>query len=71
MEHLKVNEIGTKVYYPIPLHLQECFQFLGYKQGQFPEAEGAALETLALPLFPELTEAQQEHVVKTIENFKP
>jgi dTDP-4-amino-4,6-dideoxygalactose transaminase len=71
MEHLKANEIGTKVYYPIPLHLQECFQFLGYKQGQFPEAEGAALETLALPLFPELTEAQQEHVVKTIENFKP
>lgn len=71
MEHLMTNEIGTKVYYPIPLHLQECFQFLGYKLGQFPEAESAALETLALPLFPELTEAQQEYVVKTIENFKP
>lgn len=71
IEHLKANEIGTKVYYPIPLHLQQCFKFLGYTQGEFPEAESAALETLALPLFPELNEAQQEHVVKTIENFKP
>jgi dTDP-4-amino-4,6-dideoxygalactose transaminase len=71
MQHLKANDIGTKVYYPIPLHLQECFSFLGYKQGDFPEAERAAVETLSLPMFPELTYEQQEYVVTTIERFKP
>lgn len=70
IDHLKSHDIGTKVYYPIPLHLQQCFTFLGYKQGDFPEAESAALETLALPMFPELTDAQQEYVVNTIQNFK-
>ena len=70
-EHLKSHDIGTKVYYPIPLHLQRCFSFLGYKQGDFPEAERAARETLALPMFPEITDAQQEYVVKTIQSFKP
>lgn len=69
--HLKSHDIGTKVYYPIPLHLQQCFGFLGYKPGDFPEAERAALETMALPMFPEITDAQQEYVVKTIESFKP
>jgi dTDP-4-amino-4,6-dideoxygalactose transaminase len=69
--HLKGHDIGTKVYYPIPLHLQQCFTSLGYKQGDFPEAERAALETLALPMFPEITDAQQEYVVNTIQNFKP
>jgi len=70
-EHLRNHEIGTKVYYPIPLHLQKCFKFLGYKQGEYPEAERAALETMALPMFPEITDAQQEYVVKTIQDFKP
>jgi len=70
-EHLRSHEIGTKVYYPIPLHLQQCFKFLGYKQGEYPEAERAALETMALPMFPEITDAQQEYVVKTIQDFKP
>jgi len=70
-DHLKSHDIGTKVYYPIPLHLQQCFGFLGYKPGDFPEAERAALETMALPMFPEITDAQQEYVVKTIESFKP
>ena len=70
-EHLKSHDIGTKVYYPIPLHLQQCFRFLGYKQGDYPEAERAALETMALPMFPEITDAQQEYVVNTIQNFKP
>ena len=70
-EHLRSREIGTKVYYPIPLHLQQCFRFLGYKQGEYPEAERAALETMALPMFPEITDAQQEYVVKTIQDFKP
>jgi dTDP-4-amino-4,6-dideoxygalactose transaminase len=69
IEHFKKKGIGTKVYYPIPLHLQECFAYLGYKQGDFPEAERAAFETLALPMFPELSEAQQLAVVETIKTF--
>ena len=70
MEHLKRHGVGTKVYYPIPLHRQECFAYLGYKEGEFPESERAARETLALPVYPELTETQQAYVVETIKSFK-
>jgi dTDP-4-amino-4,6-dideoxygalactose transaminase len=70
MEHLKARGVGTKVYYPIPLHLQACFNYLGYKEGQFPESESAAKETLALPVYPELTEEQQVYVVESIKGFK-
>jgi dTDP-4-amino-4,6-dideoxygalactose transaminase len=61
--------IGTAVYYPVPFHDQECFRYLNYASGAFPHAEAAALETLALPVFPELTEDQQKHVVQSIAEF--
>ena len=71
MEHLKNHGVGCKVYYPIALHLQKCFEYLGYKKGDLPESEAAADETFALPCYPELTEQQQAYVVEMIKTFAP
>ncbi|HSB08242.1 MAG TPA: DegT/DnrJ/EryC1/StrS family aminotransferase [Blastocatellia bacterium] len=67
--YLTKRGIGTEVYYPLPLHLQNCFKDLGYNEGDFPEAESAAREALAIPVYPELTEAEQMYVVAMVRSF--
>ena len=67
--HLKAHGIGTAIYYPLPLHLQPCFAYLGYKKGQCPESERAAQEVLSLPIYPELTRQQLDEVVAGVTSF--
>jgi len=67
--HLNARKIGNAIYYPLPLHLQPCFAYLGYKEGSLPEAERAAKEVISIPVFPELTRQQQDEVVGAIRDF--
>ncbi|MDI6752073.1 MAG: DegT/DnrJ/EryC1/StrS family aminotransferase [bacterium] len=68
-EYLKAKAIATEIYYPLPLHLQECFKDLGQKEGDFPEAESSAKETLSIPIYPELTEGEIREVADTIKYY--
>jgi dTDP-4-amino-4,6-dideoxygalactose transaminase len=69
MRHLQAHGVGAAIYYPLPLHLQECFADLGYKPGDFPESERAASEAVSIPIYPELTDEQKDYVVETIKSF--
>lgn len=67
--HLKRSQIGSAVYYPLPLHLQPCFSYLGYKPGDMPESERASAEVLSLPVYPELTQSQLDEVIGAVRGF--
>ncbi len=69
VKYLKEKTIGCEVYYPVTMHLQECFRYLGYKEGDFPESEKAAKEVLAIPIYPELTDEMKDYVAETILAF--
>lgn len=69
IEHLRNKGVDARVYYPLPLHLQECFKYLGYKKGDFPETEKASQETLAIPVYPDLTQEQLEYIVNSVKEF--
>ena len=68
-EHLTKCEVETAIYYPLGLHEQKCFAYLGCKKGDFPEAERAARETLALPIYPEISREAQQYVIDSIAKF--
>ena len=68
-QHLSERGVSTEIYYPVSFHEQECFSYLGYQSGDFPESERAAAETVALPIYPELTRSMQEYVIDMLGEF--
>ncbi|MFH1760946.1 MAG: DegT/DnrJ/EryC1/StrS family aminotransferase, partial [bacterium] len=69
IKHLNQNQVGCEIYYPLPLHLQECFAHLGYKNGDFPNSEYASQHSLALPVYPELSDDQKQYIAEKILEF--
>ncbi len=69
MEHLRNKGIDSRVYYPVPLHLQKCFKYLKYRKGDFPESEKASQETLAIPIYPDLTKREMDYIIASIREF--
>ncbi len=69
IEYLRGKGIDSRVYYPLPLHLQKCFKYLGYKRGDFPESEKAAKETLAIPVYPDLRKDEMDYIISSIREF--
>jgi dTDP-4-amino-4,6-dideoxygalactose transaminase len=69
VKYMKESNVGVEVYYPLSLHQQECFKYLGYRTGDFPTSEEAANSVLALPIFPEITESQQQRVIEVCGNY--
>jgi len=67
--YLLAKGIDSRVFYPVPLHLQKCFKYLGYKRGDFPEAERAAKQTFTLPIYPELTEQEKDYIIQSLKEF--
>jgi dTDP-4-amino-4,6-dideoxygalactose transaminase len=67
--HLKTKEIGSAIYYPLSLHLQPCFEYLGYKRGAFPESERATQEVISIPVYPELRQPQLDEVIHAVRGF--
>lgn len=69
IRHLRKKGIDARVYYPLPLHLQKCFKYLGYKKGDFPESEKASQQTLAIPVYPDLTKEEMDYIINSIREF--
>lgn len=69
IEHLRNKGIDARVYYPLPLHLQKCFRYLGYRKGDFPESERASIKTLAIPIYPDLTRQDLDYIIQSIKEF--
>jgi dTDP-4-amino-4,6-dideoxygalactose transaminase len=69
MDHLQAKGIDSRVFYPIPLHLQKCFKYLGYKVGDFPQAEKAAKQTFTLPIYPDLTQEEKDYIIQSVKCF--
>ena len=69
IEHLKNKGIDSRVYYPVPLHVQKCFKYLNYRKGDFPKSEKAAIQTLAIPIYPDLTKQEMDYIIASIKEF--
>ena len=70
VDHLQAKGIDSRIFYPVPLHLQKCFKYLGYKAGDFPEAESAAKQIFTLPIYPELTGEEKDYIIQSVKESK-